>query len=72
MPNEPHRSRIYNKNRYLDVNDNAIQALIRWVLISVDHMLAAYYRRCRQIALRCGGQVLDSDGTQTAFNGSNA
>jgi hypothetical protein len=63
---------MFNKNKYLDVNVNAIQALIGWAPIGVDHMAAAYYRHCMQIVARWGDQAADSDGTQTAFNGSNA
>jgi len=40
--------------------------------MGVDHMPAAYYRHYMQIAPRRGDQAADSDGTQTAINGSNA
>jgi hypothetical protein len=63
---------MFNKNKYLEVNVHAIQALIGWAPIGVDRMPAAYYRHCMQIAPRWGDQAVDSDGTQTAFNGSNA
>jgi len=42
------------------------------VLKGIDRMLAAYYCLCRQIAVRSSDQVVDSNGTQTLFFGSNA
>jgi len=60
-----------NKNNRLAVNANPAGALIECVLIGVDHMRAAYYRQCMQIAARCGGPADDSNGTRTAFLGSN-
>jgi hypothetical protein len=42
------------------------------VLKGIDRMVAAYYRLCRQIAVRSSDQAVDSNGTQTLFFGSNA